>query len=68
MRYIVIKDGGDTFAWDSVNEQMYLSDNGEDFRGIKSTLIGVTKFRPYAKIIEETNAKPEGIISIEINK
>ena len=65
MRYIVIKDGRDTLVWDSVDEQMYLSDNGEGFREVKSDLIGVTKFRPYAEIIEETNAKPEGIISTE---
>ena len=65
MRYILIKEGKGTLVWDSVDEQMYLSENGDDFRKVKSNLIGVTKFRPYAEIIEETNAKPEGIISTE---
>ena len=63
MRYLVIKDGGDTLVWDAVDEQMYLSDNGEDFGEVKSDLIGITKFRPYAEIIEETNTRPEGVVS-----
>ena len=67
MRYIVIKDGEATLVWDSVDEQMYLSDNGEGFREVKSDLIGVTKFRPYAEVIEETDARPEGVIPTEKN-
>jgi len=65
MRYIIIKDGEETLVWDSVNEQMYLSGNGEDFREVKSSLIGITKFRPYAEIVGETNTRPEGVVSAQ---
>lgn len=68
MRYYIIEDGEDILIWDSVDEQMYLSENTEDFRKVKSNLIGISKFRPYAEIIEKTNTRPEGIIFTKKNK
>ena len=61
MRYFVIKDDDDTLIWDAVEEQMYLSENNLGFRKVKYNLIALTKFRPYAEIIEETNLRPQGI-------
>ena len=61
MRYFVIKNGGDTLIWDSVDEQMYSSEDGVDFSKVKSNLIGISKFCPSAEVIKKTDTKPKGI-------